>query len=1095
MLKANKFPLLGSLLLLATGLATSTTLAQQDAERAAEADIQLPEGFQATLFSGDQLAHDIYCMTLDSAGRVVVCGRGYIRTLWDDDGDGRADRYTTFLDGPAGGAQGMYFDGPDLLCVAGAGLVRYRDRDQDGRADGEPELLFKIKTGGEHHAHSIQRGPDGWWYLLAGNNAGLAVEQIDDSSSPIRQPRAGTLLRFSPDFKNRQVLADGYRNSYDFAFHPQGDVFVFDSDGERDVSLPWYRPTRVFQALIGSHAGWFSRSWKRPDYFFDCAPVVGSFGRGSPTGVTCYRHTHFPAEYHGALLVLDWSFGRVIALPLQPDGSLWKSQPHDFMTARGLFGFAPTDIEVGPEGQVYVSVGGRGTRGGVYCVRWQGQLGDPRSVRTELDDCLAAPQPLSSWSRARWLPLAKKLGMPSLAEAAGDDALPVAMRIRAVEILTELAGGIDDATLAKALASPDHQLQARVAWSLGRTREPGQLGDSLGPLLTAGRHPLVIRTALEALLGGTDRKLAPQRLIDLAGLSVSRDQTIRSLAAQLLARVRLDKQHPLAEAAELLTPDWASSLGDGKQHLTFQPQLVLDIAHRLKSQPPEAQQLVLVRAAQLALGDVGMPGHGPAVFEGYSTEQNLEPSATLMTEVSGILEVTYPTGYRQVDWELGRLLAMLEPDSPVLLEQFVSELGQTPSPVDDLHLLIVLARNRAPRSEQQRQKIAKGLVQLRLKVDQLALKLDNNWDPRLAEMYAVLVKRDPQLPAAVVDQDGFGLSDHVSFVQGLPNDRLQGALDKIAQQVLAVDDYRWTPQLVRLLGRSTRQQHRQLIVDQVDNLAVRASVLKLMAASPEEGNREHFVRGLGSADFAVLADCLRAIEMLPVSRDATELVQLVYNVRRLNHDDLTWKLREQAVRLLRRATEQDFGFVFGKPGHKSQREVVEDWTQYVQAADPQAYKANQRDSEVDLLALRTRLAGIDWQQGDAARGQQLYTKTNCRSCHGSRGALGPDLAGATRRFSRQDLFTAIVAPNRDVSSRYRTTQVLTTTGKLYTGLVVYHSVDGVMLQTGLNETVRVEAEELELQRTVNISLMPTGLLKGLKDQQLADLYAYLQGLK
>src|ERR1700722_4983570 len=38
------------------------------------------------------LANDIYRMTLDPRGRVVVAGRGYIRTLIDDDGDGRADR-------------------------------------------------------------------------------------------------------------------------------------------------------------------------------------------------------------------------------------------------------------------------------------------------------------------------------------------------------------------------------------------------------------------------------------------------------------------------------------------------------------------------------------------------------------------------------------------------------------------------------------------------------------------------------------------------------------------------------------------------------------------------------------------------------------------------------------------------------------------------------------------------------------------------------------------------------------------------------------------------------------------------------------------
>ena len=100
-------------------------------------------------------------------------------------------------------------------------------------------------------------------------------------------------------------MADGFRNAYDFAFDGSGDIFVYDSDGERDVSLPWYRPTRVFHALPAHGAGWLSRSWKRPGYFLDMPPVVGSFGRGSPTGLACYRHRQFPVLFRGAIFACD----------------------------------------------------------------------------------------------------------------------------------------------------------------------------------------------------------------------------------------------------------------------------------------------------------------------------------------------------------------------------------------------------------------------------------------------------------------------------------------------------------------------------------------------------------------------------------------------------------------------------------------------------------------------------------------------------------------------------------------------------------------------------------------------------------------------
>src|SRR5436305_10559728 len=51
------------------------------------AGLRVPPGFEVREFAGDDLAHDIFTMTLDSRGRVVVAGRGYIRLLIDDDGD------------------------------------------------------------------------------------------------------------------------------------------------------------------------------------------------------------------------------------------------------------------------------------------------------------------------------------------------------------------------------------------------------------------------------------------------------------------------------------------------------------------------------------------------------------------------------------------------------------------------------------------------------------------------------------------------------------------------------------------------------------------------------------------------------------------------------------------------------------------------------------------------------------------------------------------------------------------------------------------------------------------------------------------------
>jgi glucose/arabinose dehydrogenase len=191
------------------------------------------------LYADDELAHDIHSLTLDSRGRVVVSGPGYVRILLDSDGDGRADRFQQFADGPATGSQGMYFHGSSLLCAGDGGLLLYRDENSDDRADGVPQVFLKIAAGGEHHVHSIQRGPDGWWYVMAGNFAGVTSAYATAATSPIRQPVSGTLLRLSPELRGGEIVADGFRNAYDFAFSGAGDFFTYDSDDERDISLPW----------------------------------------------------------------------------------------------------------------------------------------------------------------------------------------------------------------------------------------------------------------------------------------------------------------------------------------------------------------------------------------------------------------------------------------------------------------------------------------------------------------------------------------------------------------------------------------------------------------------------------------------------------------------------------------------------------------------------------------------------------------------------------------------------------------------------------------------------------------------------------------
>jgi putative heme-binding domain-containing protein len=204
-------------------------------------------------------------------------------------------------------------------------------------------------------------------------------------------------------------------------------------------------------------------------------------------------------------------------------------------------------------------------------------------------------------------------------------------------------------------------------------------------------------------------------------------------------------------------------------------------------------------------------------------------------------------------------------------------------------------------------------------------------------------------------------------------------------------------------------------------------------------------------------------------------------------------LRDQVVELLRLRTQQDFAYVLGQDGDP-QTESVQKWTAWAEATYPQEFAALAGASPESVEQLHALLGQVNWEQGDPQRGDKLFQTRQCRQCHNSRQALGPDLTGVAGRFSRDDLFIAIALPNRDVSPRYQTTTVATTEGQVYTGLVVYDSVDGIVLRNATNQTFRIEAEEIETRKTLSTSLMPSGLLKDLTPQDLADLYAYLRGL-
>jgi putative heme-binding domain-containing protein len=132
-------------------------------------------------------------------------------------------------------------------------------------------------------------------------------------------------------------------------------------------------------------------------------------------------------------------------------------------------------------------------------------------------------------------------------------------------------------------------------------------------------------------------------------------------------------------------------------------------------------------------------------------------------------------------------------------------------------------------------------------------------------------------------------------------------------------------------------------------------------------------------------------------------------------------------------------------------------------------------------------------KGEPRRGLQVFTK-NCSSCHRLGGVgheVGPDLASVGDK-SPQGLLVAILDPNRAVEARYINYTATTKGGLTYTGVLANETGNSItILESGGKKRVILRTD-LDEFYSLNKSVMPEGLEKDLKVQDVADLIAFLR---
>lgn len=132
-------------------------------------------------------------------------------------------------------------------------------------------------------------------------------------------------------------------------------------------------------------------------------------------------------------------------------------------------------------------------------------------------------------------------------------------------------------------------------------------------------------------------------------------------------------------------------------------------------------------------------------------------------------------------------------------------------------------------------------------------------------------------------------------------------------------------------------------------------------------------------------------------------------------------------------------------------------------------------------------------RGSPYAGRELYAR-QCLACHrlhGKGGDLGPDLTP----YPREDLANLvlnIVHPSAEIREGYEPFVVTTKAGATHTGFLARQDPERVVLRDLAGINVAVERGQLAALRGLGRSLMPEGLLAGLSDGELRDLFAYLR---
>ena len=158
--------------------------------------------------------------------------------------------------------------------------------------------------------------------------------------------------------------------------------------------------------------------------------------------------------------------------------------------------------------------------------------------------------------------------------------------------------------------------------------------------------------------------------------------------------------------------------------------------------------------------------------------------------------------------------------------------------------------------------------------------------------------------------------------------------------------------------------------------------------------------------------------------------------------------------------------------------------------------------ELTPIVNRALRGGRNYEQG-----KKVFETIGCTMCHlfgGGAGGIGPDLSGVGGRFGAFEILQSILEPSANVSDLYSTKIIITKDDKTVKGkLDSEGETNVVLIQAPLFDPetktmswaggpkISVKTSDIVSMEEDPISPMPPGMINGNKEDEIADMMAYL----